>query len=263
MNLERPSAKSTEQKEHSNAFQEFERKINKGEEIKTTELEQSLVDGQIREDEFKVLALKLLEISAHIEEGLSGVALRLDKEKEELETERHIDSLTGLSNAVKPTLDRLIKELSLPREGEGQRPSRLAAVMVVAMDLNRFKELNDTHGHHAGDQALVLFANRVKSVTREGHDVVFRSNKKGDEFILVLPVEKDQDIDLQSLEALFLELKRKVNTDLSVDIDGINFQFSAAMGYSLATRSGREKTVEELLNKADQEMYKDKKASKK
>ena len=244
-------------------FSDFERKIAKGEEVKALDLENALKKGDISQEEFNSLALKILEISAHIEEGLSKVALKLEKEREELETERHIDSLTGLSNAVKPTLDRLLKELNLPRGGEGQRPSRLAAVMVVVMDLNRFKELNDTYGHQAGDEALVLFADRVKSVTREGRDVVFRSNKKGDEFTLVLPIEKDQDVDLQSLEALFLELKRKVNTNLSLKVQDADFQFSAAMGYSIATRGGRDKTVEELLHKADQEMYKDKKSSKK
>ncbi len=245
-------------------FSDFERKIAKGEDVKAATLEQALKRGDITQEEFNTLALKILEISAHIEQGLTGVANKLSVEKEKLGQERHVDSLTGLSNDVKPTLDRLIKELSFSKTGEGQRPSRLAAVMVVAMDLNRFKELNDTHGHQAGDNALVLFADRVRSSTREGHDMVFRSNKKGDEFLVVLPIETDQDIDLQSLEALFQKLKREINSGLFLEIDDkTTFDFSAAMGYSVLTRSGREKSVEDLLVKADEEMYKDKRSSKK
>lgn len=256
MNFERPSIKPTEQKQHSAAFQEFERKINKGEEIKTTELEQSLVDGEIREDEFKILALKLLEISAHIEERLVSAVKKIEEKNK-------IDKLTGLSTDLEPTLERLLKELNFPRGGEGQRPSNMQALMVIYGDLNKFKLLNDTQGHPVGDKALIEFASRLRAATREGHDFLFRSNRQGDEFALILPIETGEDVSVQSLRDIFYKLVKKVNAGLSIEVnDGATFDFSASMGYSVAIRGGMQKTAQELIAGADREMYKEKRMKK-
>ncbi|GAA1039944.1 hypothetical protein GCM10009557_59870 [Virgisporangium ochraceum] len=86
------------------------------------------------------------------------------------------DSLTGLFNY------RYLRE-SLRRELE--RAARFGRTLaIVALDLDHFKDVNDTYGHAAGDLVLVEIARRIRSVTREV-DVAFRYG--GDEFVVLLP----------------------------------------------------------------------------
>jgi two-component system, cell cycle response regulator len=86
------------------------------------------------------------------------------------------DSLTGLFNY------RYLRE-SLRRELE--RAARFGRTLaVVALDLDHFKDVNDTYGHAAGDLVLVEIARRIRGVTREV-DVAFR--RGGEEFVILLP----------------------------------------------------------------------------
>src|SRR5690606_29531742 len=86
------------------------------------------------------------------------------------------DPLTGLWNY------RYLRE-SLHREVE--RASRFGHhLAVLALDLDRFKEVNDAYGHPAGDEVLVEFSRRVRHETREV-DLVFRQG--GEEFVVLLP----------------------------------------------------------------------------
>ncbi|MDP2789177.1 MAG: GGDEF domain-containing protein [bacterium] len=245
------------------SFGDIKEAFEKGDDkVDGTFLHKALDLGQIDQDQYDSLLQAKEERDQLIIDGLTPVAKRvsdLQAEKEKLEKERHIDSLTGLSKDVQPTLDRLLKELNYPRGGESQRPYNLQAIMVIYTDLNQFKELNDSHGHPSGDKALVEFASRLKGATREGHDLLFRSNEKGDEFVVILPIESNKDVDVQSLRDLFYKLVNNVNSDLSVDLEsGATFDFSASMGYSVATRGGMRKTARDLIKGADREMYKDK-----
>jgi diguanylate cyclase (GGDEF)-like protein len=81
------------------------------------------------------------------------------------------DELTGLSNR------RNVEERLASRISKGQ------AFCVVILDLDNFKQVNDTHGHLAGDNLLKQFAGELRSSSRT-HDTVGRWG--GDEFILVL-----------------------------------------------------------------------------
>jgi diguanylate cyclase (GGDEF)-like protein len=88
---------------------------------------------------------------------------------------RH-DSLTGLPNRIMAD-DRLQQALALAR-----RSSKMVAVMVL--DIDRFKSINDTLGHHAGDSLLQQFSARFTKQLRET-DTMARLG--GDEFIIILP----------------------------------------------------------------------------
>ena len=88
----------------------------------------------------------------------------------------HFDVLTGLPNRVLFT-DRINHALSMAQRSQGQ-------LAVLFLDLDHFKNVNDTLGHRIGDALLIEVAKRLKSAMREGDTA---SRLGGDEFILVLP----------------------------------------------------------------------------
>ncbi|WEG13472.1 PAS domain S-box protein [Pullulanibacillus sp. KACC 23026] len=94
------------------------------------------------------------------------------------------DTLTGLPNRrmFKDRLNQAIKE--------AERYRRKLAVMF--MDMDKFKQINDTFGHDVGDELLKQFAKRVRGSLRDGDTL---SRLGGDEFIILLPeIQKEQDV---------------------------------------------------------------------
>jgi diguanylate cyclase (GGDEF)-like protein len=86
------------------------------------------------------------------------------------------DALTGLGN-VRQLTDSLRHEI--------ERATRFRrALGVLVLDLDHFKEVNDVHGHRAGDEVLTEFARRIRGVIREV-DLAFRQG--GEEFVILLP----------------------------------------------------------------------------
>jgi diguanylate cyclase (GGDEF)-like protein len=108
--------------------------------------------------------------------GQAAVALDNVRVHEEAQRLSLTDPLTGLSNY------RYLKE-SLRREVE--RATRFGRKLaVIALDLDRFKDINDTYGHAAGDAVLVEFARRLRAEIRE---VDFAFRQGGEEFVVLLP----------------------------------------------------------------------------
>jgi diguanylate cyclase (GGDEF)-like protein len=108
--------------------------------------------------------------------GQAGVAVHNVRMHEEAQRLSFTDPLTGLWNY------RYLRE-SLRREVE--RASRFGRMLaVLALDLDHFKDVNDTYGHAAGDAVLAEFARRVRDCLREV-DVAFRQG--GEEFVVLLP----------------------------------------------------------------------------
>ena len=106
----------------------------------------------------------------------AAVAVRNVRVHEEARRLSHTDSLTGLFN------HRTLTE-SLRREVE--RASRFGhQLCVLALDLDMFKDVNDSYGHAAGDAVLVEFARRLRGEIREV-DLAFRQG--GEEFVILLP----------------------------------------------------------------------------
>ena len=108
--------------------------------------------------------------------GQAAVAVDNVRMHDEAQRLSLTDPLTNLWNYrhLKMSLDREI-------ERAGRTGRRLT---VLALDLDRFKEVNDTYGHAAGDEVLVEFARRIRAVVREV-DLAFR--KGGEEFVVLLP----------------------------------------------------------------------------
>jgi diguanylate cyclase (GGDEF)-like protein len=108
--------------------------------------------------------------------GQAAVALDNVRVHEEAQRLSLTDPLTGLSNY------RFLKE-SLRREVE--RAHRFGRTLaVLALDIDRFKEVNDTYGHAAGDSVLAEFARRIRAEIRE---VDFAFRQGGEEFVVLLP----------------------------------------------------------------------------
>jgi diguanylate cyclase (GGDEF)-like protein len=150
-----------------------------------------------------------------------------------------IDPLTGLYN-------RRFAEQRLAAEvARSERKGH--PLTVLTLDLNNFKEINDTFGHPAGDQVLQEFASRLNKVIR-GSDLAVRLG--GDEFLVVLPE--------CTLEQLKLVLDRLRSFELDWQGQKIPVTFSAGWkDYEMGDRP------EEMLARADQALYTSKRASKK
>jgi diguanylate cyclase (GGDEF)-like protein len=150
-----------------------------------------------------------------------------------------IDPLTGLYN-------RRFAEQRLAAE-VARSERRGHPLTVLTLDLNNFKEINDTFGHPAGDQVLQEFASRLNKVIR-GSDLAVRLG--GDEFLVVLPE--------CTLEQLKLVLERLRSFELDWQGQKILVTFSAGWkDYEMGDRP------EEMLAQADQALYTSKRVSKK
>jgi diguanylate cyclase len=146
---------------------------------------------------------------------------------------RH-DSLTGLPNRAwfKDQAERILAD---PKAPPGA---------MVLIDLNRFKEVNDTLGHHAGDELLVIVAQRLAETLRTD-DVVARLG--GDEFGLLLQGLGEASVVKSTLAAVQTALSTEVT------IDGTTMTIEASFGAALYPEHGRD--VSELLRDADEAMY--------
>ncbi|NBX21752.1 MAG: EAL domain-containing protein, partial [Betaproteobacteria bacterium] len=148
----------------------------------------------------------------------------------------YFDPLTGLPNR-RMLRDRIEQEIKRNR-----RDGRKMAVLFI--DLDHFKEVNDTMGHDAGDLLLMEAARRLRSCVRE-HDTVARMG--GDEFTLLI-TELDTD---SHLEHLLQKLLHTLSSPFELHRERVFV--SASIGVTLCPDDGSE--VETLYKNADQAMY--------
>ncbi len=113
------------------------------------------------------------------------------------------------------------------------------------MDLDRFKEINDSLGHGAGDTALQEIGRRLSDIAREAGYFVGRLG--GDEFGLIVHGQNGQDDVLRAADQLLGVLSRPI------EIEGRSYAMSASVGISIFPYDGEDETV--LLSKADSAMY--------
>jgi diguanylate cyclase len=148
------------------------------------------------------------------------------------------DALTGLPNR------KWFRERAEDAVERGQRGA------IVLVDLDRFKDVNDTLGHHAGDELLRVVAQRLSASLRTD-DTVARLG--GDEFGMILPGILDA--------AHALELLARVREELAAPIvlDEIPLSIEASFGVALYPAHGN--TVELLLQHADAAMYQGKRGT--
>ncbi|MEX3009305.1 PleD family two-component system response regulator [Hoeflea sp. TYP-13] len=148
------------------------------------------------------------------------------------------DPLTGLYNRrYLDTHMQLLIERSIARD-------RLLSVLAV--DLDRFKSVNDTYGHDVGDEVLKEFARRIRQTIR-GIDLACRHG--GEEFIIVLP-----DTEGAIAEKVAERLRREIaDVPFTVGVDEQQLNITASMG--VASLSGSQETPATLLKRADVALY--------
>ncbi len=142
-----------------------------------------------------------------------------------------VDSLTGLFN--RRFAERQMKAEMARAQRKGYQ------LTVVLFDLNDFKEINDQHGHAAGDIALKAFADRLTGACRQG-DLAVRLG--GDEFMLLLP-----ECDATQVHLLLDRMEQ-----ISAEIGGKAIPVTFAVGWADFKKGQR---PQELLDEADRALY--------
>ena len=160
-----------------------------------------------------------------------------EKRQAELKIEHmaHHDSLTGLANRVRLD-DRL--ELALAQAARGRM------VAVHHLDLDRFKAVNDTFGHQAGDRLLKIVASRLREVVRAS-DTIARMG--GDEFVIVQsPISEPSEATLLAERAIAALAE-------PFEIDGHQSAVGTSVGIAVSPGDGDDSDT--LLRNADLALY--------
>jgi diguanylate cyclase (GGDEF)-like protein len=174
------------------------------------------------------------------------------KLEEEIRQLAFRDPLTKLPN----------RRVMLDRVGSAKAQSQLAGVYsaVVFLDLDNFKPLNDTHGHEVGDLLLVEAARRLVGSVRSG-DTVARFG--GDEFVVLLDcLGEDRASSVQAAAAIGEKIRQEIGKPYELDggHGGIPVVHHCTASVGVALFKGSEISVDDVLNAADQAMYRAKDA---
>lgn len=179
--------------------------------------------------------------------GESGIMMschdvtRYKSNERKLRQLAHLDPLTQLPNLR--FIDYQLRKL----RAQGSRDE--AGFSVVFIDFDRFKKINDDHGHLAGDQVLIEFSRRLRSKLRGGEHI---GRIGGDEFLIIIR----ESLDNQQKESLAQRLKQIVARPFRIG-EGKLVQLSISVGVATWPHDGD--TLESLKHLADSRMYEDKK----
>jgi diguanylate cyclase (GGDEF)-like protein/PAS domain S-box-containing protein len=193
----------------------------------------------------RIASDELEETSVHWRETLLVVisdVTELKKSEAKVQFQAYHDSLTGLPN--RHTLfDQLENSLSLAK-----RHKKFGA--LVFMDMDRFKNVNDSLGHHTGDKLLIEFTERLRNHIRR-EDLLVRMG--GDEFVVLLA---EQHSDKQFMAVAAQKFAEHIRDSLldPISIDTHLFQLTVSIGISVFPFQEND-LVEDVIRQADTAMY--------
>lgn len=166
------------------------------------------------------------------------------QQHQELEHHAHYDVLTSLPNRMLFS-DRMEQAIS-----QAIRNNKLIAVAYI--DIDGFKEVNDTYGHSIGDKLLMLLAKKMRVLLRESDTV---SRVGGDEFIALFA-------DIQDEENITPFLNRLIETlSEPISIDNFSINVSASIGVTFYPQKDKLE-MDQIIRQADQAMYRAKMSGK-
>ena len=168
-------------------------------------------------------------------DAFSDMSYQVHLRQKELEYRALHDSLTSLPNRTL-LLDRIEYGINTAK-----RQSQELSLLVL--DLDNFKDVNDTLGHFAGDDLLIKVGNRISRVLRN-IDTIARIG--GDEFSVLLPNTNEEQaiITAQKILSIFMR---------TINIDGVEISISSSIGIAVYPENGED--VSTLLRHADVAMY--------
>lgn len=157
-----------------------------------------------------------------------------DEAEQELKRLATTDGLTGVLNR-RHWMERALTHFNLARRhGRG--------LVVLMLDIDFFKRINDSHGHQAGDRALTLFADALQQVVRQP-DLVGRYG--GEEFCVLLPMS-----DMPAAQAVDQRLRAAIVREVNPKL-GFEMTFSAGV----AALNDDATTLDAVIARADQALY--------
>lgn len=160
--------------------------------------------------------------------------------REQIESMAYHDELTGLPNR-RLMLDRLGQAVARAKRYGG-------GVILLSVDLDAFKDVNDVYGHVAGDAVLIETARRLSAAVRDS-DTAARMG--GDEFLLLLTDSEARDAD-----AVCARIRSSLEKPVSYE--GIDLVARASIGRAALGEDGQD--ADGLIRSADAAMYRDKEA---
>lgn len=147
------------------------------------------------------------------------------------------DALTGCRNRA--SMEKLLEWLDKEKQND---------VTIIYLDLNKFKEVNDTYGHDKGDAILCIFSAVLMEVFGE---FGFVGRLGGDEFVVVLQ---------NTPEEYVIQMCNQVEERLKEKSKDLEFGHIISTSYGYATRKkGSKESLDHVITKADEKMYRNKK----
>ncbi len=197
--------------------------------------------GELYPEWLSIVAIKDKEGNTEQYMAVFSDITRRKRDEEKIWQQANFDMLTGLPNRTL-FMDRLDQSMHL-----AHREGKLAALLFI--DLDRFKWVNDTLGHAAGDTLLQMVAERLLNCVRET-DTVARLG--GDEFTVIL-----SDIDHQhDVDSVAEQILQRLSTIFTIQEQDV--MIGASIGITIYPRDATE--VGELMRYADTAMYRSKQA---
>lgn len=187
--------------------------------------------------EIKLLMGRFTDMAKAVSESRMDLEEKILKRTADLDRLTKIDPMTELLNR-RGMSERMLSEMARTRRN-GER------LGLLWLDLDDFKEINDKHGHHLGDEAIQQVAHLIRSTLRP-YDLASRWG--GDEFLLMTSPS-----DPTSLATLATRLIRAIGeSQLLKDHQGMTLSLSVSVGGCISTDS---ESLDSLLRRGDQALY--------
>ena len=116
---------------------------------------------------------------------------------------------------------------------------------IIMIDIDRFKNINDTYGHQIGDKVIILLANKLEELVRNS-DIVSRFG--GEEFAVIFP-----QTNLQKVQEISENIRKTIEKEI-ININNLEIKFTVSIGCSTFNKQ-KNGTIDNLLDSADKSLY--------